>query len=206
MLRVWQCVSVGLPGGLPELLNGEVMVDIPDGPAALGGIMLCVALGAWTLGRWQARPVSRETAQVCDPKLARSRVPGDGDRVSAEPPLRQCGAAPAATSPCQHAARIERRTLLAMAGPLSEMHAAISAYREAEQVFAEIGSDALPLHTPRAGANGACRYVGLTGQPMCGTPQSARFACACELASGTTDLQPWRANQPPAASFADLRV
>jgi hypothetical protein len=145
-------------------MDGEAGMDIAGGPAALGGIMMGVALAAWSLGRWQGGLVS------CD---NRSAAAGEIERVAAgnlelHPPF-------AVATPCQTAARMERNVAMATALSLGDMHAEISAYRRAEQVLAGLTSDPLRLTEGRTG----CRYLGVIGEPTCGVATAARLACAC---------------------------
>lgn len=146
---------------------------LAGGPAALGGIMLCVALGAWTLGRWQGGLAAPE-----EPALPARGEAGEARMQSA--PQRP-GAAP-----CQDAAKAERCTALAGADSLGELHAEISAYRRAQQVLAGPECDGLGLRPPVEAAGNPCRYLGLMGEPTCGISETARAACAC----GTPPRQP----------------
>jgi hypothetical protein len=146
-------------------MDGEVTLDIAGGPAALGGMMMCVALAAWSLGRWQGGLVTDENR--------RSAAASEADRLVTDNPGIYPSSAPAA--PCQNAARAERDVELASATSLGDMHAEISAYRRDEQVLAALKSD--PLHLIAGQAE--CRYIGIVGTPTCGVPAAARLACAC---------------------------
>lgn len=163
-------------------------MDWSGGPAALGGIMMCVALGAWSLGRWQ---VLRTAAD--DPR--------------GKPCEKAAARAPVFTpvQPCQHAARTERRLALATADRLGEIHVEISAYRRAEQVLAKIDGDALPLPAARAGHG--CRYLGIMGEPTCDIPAAARAVCACGTGCDRIAALPsLRAVQPSATGGDGVRV
>lgn len=107
-------------------------MDVSAGPAALGGIMLGVALGAWTLGRWQGGLVVVEDASVPTPGAA----------------------TPAVTTPCRNAVRAECAAAPLAEDSLGEMHAEISAYRRAEQVLAGFDAAGQPtgstIETARA--------------------------------------------------------
>jgi hypothetical protein len=74
-------------------------------------------------------------------------------------------------------ARAERRSALAVADSLGELHAEISAYRRAEQVLASPEGDGLRLRPLSADARRECRHLGVMGEPTCGCPETARMAC-----------------------------
>lgn len=168
-------------------------MDLWDGPAALGGIMMCVALGAWTLGRWQGG--------LAVPEDGAGRAPCDaGD---AAPALRTA-ATEHPTAPCQQDALAARRAVLAVADSLGELHAEISAYRRAEQVLADAEPGELVMRHRCAETGRACRHVGLTGEPICDLSRNVRRACATAApaarAGGACE------SQPSAAPFDPLRV
>lgn len=165
-------------------------MDLSGGPAALGGIMMGVALGAWSMGRWQALRTAGD-----DP----SGRPGDTAAAQgpALPPI----------EPCQHAARAERRLALASDDRLGELHVEISAYRRAERVLAKIDGDALPLRLAISEPGLDCRYLGIVGEPTCGIPAAARLDCACATGSDEIAAMPsLRVVQPSAAAGDGMRV
>jgi hypothetical protein len=138
-----------------------------DGPAMLGGIMLSVALGAWTLGRWQgglALP-DDQGAPVS------TREPGEA-RMQAAP-------VPPQSAPCLDTARAERRAALVVADSLGELHAEISAYRRAQQVLAGPEGEGLRLRPVFEDTRSQCRYLGVMGEPTCAATELTRAACAC---------------------------
>lgn len=143
-------------------------MDFADGPAALGGIIMLSTLAAWSLGRWQGG--------LAPPAAA--ALPEAQENGEAGPaPLPVSPPAPASAL-CQNAARAELRVALAAAPSLGEVHAEITAYRNAEQVLSRSDETMLRLDPlPRAGEAG-CRFIGLTGEPTCCAPRTARAACA----------------------------
>ncbi len=163
-------------------------MDWSGGPAALGGIMMCVALGGWSLGRWQALRKAGKDPRGSPRETAGARAP-----------------VPAPVEPCQYAARTERRLALSTIDRLGEIHVEISAYRRAEQVLAKIDGDALPLRAARAGRD--CRYLGIVGEPTCGAAASARMACSLGTPCSKEDTlqpgpaRPERMRQPSASGF-----
>jgi hypothetical protein len=168
-------------------------MDLSDGPAALGGIMMCVALGAWTLGRWQgglAMPDDAAGRTACDA----------GD---AAPVLRSAVAERPAT-PCQQDALEARHAALAVADSLGELHAEVSAYRRAEQVLADAKPDELVLRHRLHDKGHACRHIGLTGEPICEISGTTRRACATAASAARSGSA--CGGQPSAASFDSLRV
>lgn len=147
-----------------------------DGPAALGGIMMSVALGAWSLGRWQGTFAVPEDAGLRDA--------GAPDRPGA------------AAEPGPQAARAERRSAIDVADSLGELHAEISAYRLAEQVLAGPDGDGLHLRLHREDARSQCRYLGVMGAPTCELAEPLRAACAGGTRCGKADPLPAAAPAP----------
>jgi len=152
-----------------------------DGPAALGGMMMSVALGAWSLGRWQGSFAVPEDA---GPRDTRLRDAGAPDRPGA------------VAEPGPQAARAERRSALAVADSLGELHAEISAYRRAEQVLAGPDGEGLHLRLHREDARNECRYLGVMGAPTCEVAEPVRAACACGTRCGKADPLPAAAPAP----------
>jgi hypothetical protein len=153
------------------------MEFLADGPAVLGGIMLSVALGAWALGRWQgglALPDHQAAPETFEPGET---------RVQAAPVAPQ-------SAPCQDTARAERRTALAVADSLGELHAEVSAYRRAQQVLAGPEGDGLRLRPLHEDTRSECRYLGVMGEPTCGVAEPARTACACGTRCSNADPLP----------------
>jgi len=166
-------------------------MELSAGPAALGGIMMGVALGAWTLGRWQGG----------------FALPDDGGghgptRVGDAAPTPPGALAEAPAKPDQQHAFVARGA--AVADPLGELHAEISAYRRAEQVLADVGPDELVLRHRCGNTGPACRHPALTGEPVCDLSGTVRPPCATG-ASGARAGSACRA-QPSPAAFAPLRV
>ena len=163
-------------------------MDLPGGPAVLGTIIMCVAWGAWLLGRWQG---SAESAgKAIDAGCEAHSEPHDpalAPPVHCAPPI-----------PCQQAARDERRGALVPEISLGDLHAEVSAYRRAQQVFAGMAGDPFELHALRSGNRPDCRYLGLTGHPTCGMPASVRRACAVGTGCNKSAEQPAMVVQPSA--------
>jgi hypothetical protein len=154
-----------------------MMEFFAHGPAMLGGIMLSVALGAWTLGRWQgglALPDDRAAPAPREPGEARM----------------QATALPSALAPHHDASRTECRAALVVADSLAELHADVSAYRRAQQVLAGPEGAGLRLRPVFEDTRSQCRYLGVIGQPTCGVAQPARTACACGTRCSNADPLP----------------
>jgi hypothetical protein len=142
-------------------LDGEVTVEFfANGPAMLGGIILSVALGAWTLGRWQGGLALPE-----DQSAPASHEPGEA-RMQAAP-------LPPAPAPQHDTAHAERRAALVVADSLGALHAEVSAYRRAQQVLAGPEGEGLRLRPVFEDTRSQCRHLGVMGEPTCGA------ACAC---------------------------
>jgi hypothetical protein len=184
-------------------LDGEVTMTFAEGPAVLGGIMIWAALGAWALGRWQGGLVAPESVRA-------SPLPQQPGEEAASAPDRTAQTAPRASAPtpCQHAARDERRMALAAASCLGEMHEEITAYRRTEHILARLDEEMLQRDPLPADNVGSCRFIGLTGEPTCGVPDAARIACAggVPCANAVPLPEPVRAAQPSAAVPGATRV
>lgn len=168
-------------------------MDLWDGPAALGGMMMCVALGAWTLGRWQGG--------LAVPEDSAGRTLARAGEVAPAPPHSVAEGLP---TPCQQEALAARRAVLAVADSLGELHAEVSAYRRSEQVLADARPDELVLRHRGDPTGHPCRHIGLTGQPICGLSDTARRACTTGTSYAGTDSA--CRGQPSAASVDPLRV
>lgn len=166
-----------------------------NGPAVLGGMMLTVAMLAWALGRWQGGFSASEDP----PKPDESEAP-DGAMQ----------AVPHELEAVHDAARMQRRSALAAADSLGDLHEEISAYRRAEQVFASAEGDGLGIDMLASDARSECRHLGVMGQPTCAVPEPIRAACACGTRCGLADPRPpvrtERLVQPVAAAAGLTRV
>ncbi|MFM7378777.1 MAG: hypothetical protein ACKO1O_11730 [Erythrobacter sp.] len=169
---------------------------LASGPAVLGAIMMSVAIGSWSLGRWQSRP------RVSDAPAPGS-APVGGE--AGEAPVQR---APRRASRYEDDARAERRTALAVADSLGELHAEVSAYRRAQQVLAGPDADRLGLHAQLADVRSECRYLSLMGEPTCALAGPVRGACtlgtrchsADPLPPGSPARTEWARQPSPAAA------
>lgn len=168
------------------------------GPAVLGGVLICVALAAWMVGRWQGGfvpPVGDrdESARPASPPLAQETQAAVQGSIPAKPL-------------CQQAAQAERRGALEAAASLGDLHAEVSAYRRTQQVLSAMGPDQLDVVLIASDAGHACRYIGVSGRPTCPLHGSARQVSACGSGcAGFDPLQP-RAVQPSPAVSGRTRV
>lgn len=164
------------------------------GPAALGGILISLALCTWTLARW---PGGRAVCDEGTPAV----MPAAGE--AGEAPVRATGAAA-----CQNALRIERHAALAAADSLGELHAEISAYRHAQRVLDGPDGEVLRLIPHFENVRSQCRHFGVIGEPTCGVSGPAQAACARGTRCNAADPLPpaiarvEQLSQPsPAAGF-----
>lgn len=143
-----------------------------DGPAALGGILISVAIGGWTLGRWQGGFAAPEDARAQTGREAAT-----------------AGALPAALHPTPRSdtARAQWGAALAAADSLGELHAEISAYRRAEQVFAGPDADGLRLCPPDEAVRSACRDPGGMGEQSCSLAEPGCDCCTCRARRNIAD-------------------
>lgn len=168
------------------------MVYFAD-PAVLGSIIVGAVLSGWLLGR-----------QHGSGPVAGGHAPGAALEAVPEP---QAETPPAlvtdAITPCQYAARAERRQVIEAARSLGELHAEVTAYRLQEQVLASAASDGLLVELIPADERGDCRYLGLIGQPTCPLPGTGQETCGsregCAVAARRVD-------QPVAEPSAFTRV
>lgn len=150
------------------------MEFLADGPAVLGGIMLSVALGAWALGRWQGG------LTMPDDLLAPSlHEPEEEDRAGLA--SLQSGAAQ-----CPDTVRAERRSALAVADSLGELHAEICAYRRAQQVLVGLEGERLRLRPLHEDARSECRHPGVMDEPFPLPAMAERLRQPAPPAAGLT--------------------
>ena len=188
----------------PEKLDGNLQMEQLAFPATLGGLILCIAWGAWALGRWQGEQVRPDVPIAAE-------HPATLPQSETENPARAVGTGGPA-SPCQQNARDERLCALQDNLSLADLHDEVSAYRHREQVFATLAPGALRFGRVEDPEMQECRYIGLTGQPICPAPGAARLACTkgCGIQPGA-DLPAFvpaeiRADQPSPGGSAFTRV
>lgn len=131
-------------------------MDWSQGPAVLGGIMLSVALGAWSLGRWQAGTAA-----------ARAPRAYIGERAAA------FASAPAPQTAGQCATSAGNLTDTVPTDRLGEMHEEIAAYRRAERALAAFENIDLPEHGEPGRPGPDWRRFGMADAPPCGSGTAA---------------------------------
>jgi len=161
-------------------------------PAVLGGLAAFASLGGWTLGLLTSRAPSTATGSGSADALV-------GCASAAARP------APTASALCQINAHAERRRALADVRSLGLVHDDITALRHRERVLARSAPDHLPGRVDPAPGAAACRFIGIIGEPTCGTPRSACAACVHGNHAAAAMRAP-RADQSPSASPCALRV
>lgn len=165
-------------------MDGEVTMYTTAGPAVLGGVMMGVALVAWSLGRWQG---GLGTGEDRDTLSA-----GDAGR-SAMPPV-LLAPSPASVDD-RDSTRSARNVPIEAGISLGDMHAEISAYRRAEQVLAGMTLDPLQLIAEQRDGDSEGQNFGMLGEPACGLCEVPFVACAC-LDDFHPAPRPLRAAQP----------
>jgi hypothetical protein len=173
-------------------------MDLLGGPAALGGIIACIALVAWALGRWHG------SALAANPANGPAHCPAP---TGQHPPFEWRMPDPAEAGsavPCQHSQRAGREIWFEKAFSVGELHAEVSAYRRQQRVFAAGAGDALPLAPLPAGARQEWRDLGLIGQTSGAMTSAALPACGA-VRTAAAPL-PERAAQPLALGSALTRV
>jgi hypothetical protein len=145
---------------------------LANNPAALGGIIMSVALGSWFLGRWQGGFAVFEDG----------RGPAGQDASPA-------GALPAALQPGPgfDAVRAQRGAALAVTDSLGELHAEISAYRRAERVLAGSDPHGLDPCPPGEVARSACANPKVSDQ-RCNFAEPVCEDCTCSTRCSLADL------------------
>jgi len=142
-------------------------MDLLGGPAALGGIIACIALaawtlGAWTLGRWHTGALAANPANGS----AHCQAPGPtptGQHPPFEWHVTDPGD-PGSAAPFQHSQRAGREVWFENAFSVGELHAEVSDYRRQQKVFAAGAGNALHFALSPAGARSECRDLGRIGQ------------------------------------------
>lgn len=140
-------------------------MDWIAGPAVLGAMVISVALGAWSLGRWQAAS-------------ALARVPRAGLAERATAPTFASGSS-------QHEPREGGIPAAVQTDQLNELHAEISAYRRTERVLTAFEGDVLCQHGASRPRSRDWQEFGVMGQPFCGkggTDDST--VCGCLTCTG----------------------
>ena len=166
----WAACFRSAARGLAEGSDGKSIMDFLGGPAALGEIAACVALVAWTLGRWRGGARAVEPAQGPAPAGQhppfewRVPVPDDAGGVTGS----------------QHAHRAGREVWLETAFSPGELHAEVSAYRRQQNVFAAEASDALHLALRPAGARPEGHDLVLLARPTGAMPSAMLPACGVD--------------------------
>lgn len=130
------------------------------GAAALGGVITGLMLASWMLGRRQSRLSQSEMAPV--------------PKVTSTPP----DEAPASRS-FQQPALAERRDTIEGFASVGELHAAVSAYRAAQQVLTTGASTvSITVGWSATGERESCRNMGVGGEPIC--PSAAVTDPVCD--------------------------
>lgn len=117
-------------------------MDFYASPALLGGIVASVAMGGWTLGRWQSGTAPMTEARIASPVALhppfewRAADRSDTALAKAGEPFSQAG----------------RSAELDFGLSLSELHAEVSAYRRQQQVFVAVARDGLRVDQATAAA------------------------------------------------------
>jgi hypothetical protein len=150
--------------GLLKGLNGILPMEYLAAPAALWGLISCIALGAWALGRWQGGAGWAANMPVALPP------PRDPRAAQA---LAEAKPSTPVSNPAQR--RIDGLHALDSAISLGDLHDEISAFRRREQIFATLAPGALILHCrPIASQRDAVAKDG-----ACSQVDRADPACTC---------------------------
>lgn len=157
-------------------------MDISAGPAALGGVMMCVALAAWALGRWQGG---------ISPSFD-AAVPQDAEAPAMPGEDVQDGAA----IPHPHAAQAQRQVTMHTEASLGEVHAEITAYRRAERVLCTVQGDAVDYGLQSHAAD--CRHIGVSGLPTGAHPNGG---CGDGCGAAALSVEGLAQPSPPASGF-----
>lgn len=162
-------------------------------PATLAGIIGCLALGAWTLGRGQRSGATEFALRPSQP-------------APQHPPFEWASTAPlhaGAAALCRNPARAGRDAELDETLSLGELHAEVSAYRQREQVLSRIGNACLWAEIREPVGNHECRNAGLIGALTGPAPDAAMAACGCDrdAVSGSHSERAQVAAQPSPLTF-----
>ncbi len=172
-------------------------MNLMDNPAIVGTMMTSIAFGAWALGRWQGAAAACMALPVASPTPT-----SEPAHLPEAAPVAREVSAPA--SPCQQNAADERRSLATDVVSLADLHEDVSAYRRREQVLASLDAGMLFSDT----ALQDCRFVGITGEPLCPAPANVRQGCGGGGCGGRQTARPAHVTpcQPSRAVASLLRV
>lgn len=129
-------------------------MDFYASPAMLGGIIACVAISAWTLGRWQRAAVP--LGEACNPAPQALHA-----AASQHPPFEWRAADHADAARGLTGGRTSRsgpKVDLDCGLSLGELHAEVTAYRHQQRVFASVARDRLLIDQITAAAPPECDY------------------------------------------------
>ena len=184
-------------------------MELLASPAMLGGIIAGVALGAWSLGRWQgaAWPVTDPRS----PAPGAEHPPFEWRASVSHDPSPAVHSAVRSAAPiaglCQQARRAERNVALEPGFSLGDLHAEVSAYRQQQQVFAAVTDYGLRLDLLLAEVRRDCRSAVPIRQESCLTHGAPPPPCGCTAVPAEVPAPLWaeRAVQlSPAASGLTL--
>lgn len=108
-------------------------MDITAGPATLGGLILCVAICGWALGRWQAVGLSEYGGDNASPQSVHGTIAAGlrQDRMNGSAPLR-----------CPQPMAVAFPDLPQGDFSLGELHREVTAFRDRERILATLSVDA----------------------------------------------------------------
>lgn len=165
-------------------------MDHFGGPAVLGGIITGLMLWAWALGRWQGN------------------LPGAPVRALGEEPrmfdfTAAFGNPSGAKREFQQVACDERLAALGDGTSLGQIHAEVSAYRQAAQVLTHLEAEDMPLGwLPASADDSVRRYPGISENPACPVADPAVVHLGCDTCGEPMPDLVIRVDQPSAEGSA----
>jgi hypothetical protein len=139
-------------------------MDLFANPSALIGLIGCIGLAGWGMGRWQGLSAHAQAAEDL-PETHRSP---ETRAITSDPP-----------APIDLHAPHTNRGLRDTAVTLSDLHAEITRFRHHEQVLATLETEAVMFDRRSSGQLALCRDVGAVGTPRCHDMVVDDVPCHC---------------------------
>jgi hypothetical protein len=162
-------------------------MDLLASPSALIGLIGCIGLAGWSMGRWQGLTAH---AQAADDLLETHRGP-QARAITPDPP-----AFTGLQTPTANAGLREN------AITLSDMHAEITRFRHREQVLATLKTEAAIFDQRASGQLEVCRTLGALGSLHFKELVVEDVSCRCLQVSGDPVVAQPTMTSPAAVSMA----
>jgi hypothetical protein len=127
-------------------------MDLLANPSALIGLIGCIGLAGWSMGRWQGLTAHAQA----DDDLSEMQHSPQSSAITSDPPAFTGLHTPNANAGLRDTAMT-----------LSDMHAEITRFRHREQVLATLDTEAVVFDRRSSGRLALCRDIDALGTPRC---------------------------------------